>query len=83
MDQEYTGKNCTRYFGKPYPLTNPIYPKKIQVTLSEQKRAPPKHFSKLEKNNTNINLNIASYFINILASPSELTWFTTGGTITK
>ena len=34
-------------------------------------------------NYTTLNLNIASYFLNILASPDESTWFTTGGTITK
>ena len=34
-------------------------------------------------NNTIINLNIASYFLNILASPDRSTWNTTGGPITK
>ena len=34
-------------------------------------------------NNTTLNLNIASYFLNILAYLDELTWNTTGGTITK
>ena len=33
--------------------------------------------------NTILNLNIASYFLNILASPYELTWSTTGGPIHK
>ena len=33
--------------------------------------------------NTLLDLNIASYFLNILASPDVPTWFTTGGTITK
>ena len=33
--------------------------------------------------NTLLNLNIASYFPNILASPDVSTWFTTGGPITK
>ena len=32
---------------------------------------------------TIINLNIACYFINILASPDESTWSTTGGPINK
>ena len=34
-------------------------------------------------NNTTFNLNIASYFLNILASPDVSTWLTTGGPITK
>ena len=33
--------------------------------------------------NTILNLNIASYFLNILASPDVLTWSTTGGPINK
>ena len=55
----------------------PIYPKKIQVTLSEENRPPPKHLSKLVNKKTFLNLNIASYFLNILASPNLLTWFNT------
>ena len=61
----------------------PIYLKKIQVTLSEQHRLPLKHLSKLANNNIPLNLNIASYFLNILASPDVLTWFTTGGPIRR
>ena len=34
-------------------------------------------------NNTILNLNIASYFLNILASPDESTWSTTGGPINR
>ena len=34
-------------------------------------------------NNTTLDLNIVSYFINILASPDELTWNTIDGPITK
>ena len=34
-------------------------------------------------NNTLLNLDIASYFLNILASSDISTWFTTGGTINK
>ena len=34
-------------------------------------------------NNTNLNIHITSYFINILASPDVSTCFTTGGTTTK
>ena len=60
-----------------------MYPKKIQVTLSEQNRPPPKYLSKLVNNKTTHNLNIASYFLNILASPDVSTWFATGGPITK
>ena len=62
---------------------NIIYPKKIRVTFSEQNRPPSKYLSKIENNNTNLNLKIASYFLNISDSPSALTWFTTGGPITK
>ena len=38
---------------------------------------------KLVNNNKTLNLNIDSYFINILASPYEPTWYTIGGYITK
>ena len=62
---------------------NPIYPKKIQVSFSEQNRLPPEHFSKLVNNNTTLNLNIASYFINVLVSPDVLTWYTTDGPMKK
>ena len=44
---------------------------------------PPKHLSKLVNTNTTLNLNIASYFLNILDSPDVLTWFTIVGPITK
>ena len=64
-------------------VTNPIYPKKIQVKVSEEKIPSPKHWSKLVNKNTLLNLNITSYFLNILAFPYVLTWFTTGGTIKK
>ena len=60
-----------------------IYPKNIQVKLSEQKRPPPKHLSKLVDNNITLNLKTASYFPNILASPDVSTWNTAGGPITK
>ena len=55
----------------------------MQVTLSEENILPPFFLSKLVNNNTNLNLNIASYFLNILAPPDVLTWFTTGAPITK
>ena len=61
----------------------PIYPQNIQVLLSEQNQPPPKHLSKLVNNNTTLNLNIISYFLNILDSPDVSTWYTTGGPITK
>ena len=83
MEQEYMGKNSTRHFGKTYLLTNPIYPKNIRVTLSEQNRPPPEHLSKLENSNTNLNLNITYYFLNILASTGVMTRFTKSGPITK
>ena len=60
-----------------------IYPKNIQVALSKQNLPPPKIVSKLLNDNTALNLNIASYFLNILASQDVSTWFTTGGPITK
>ena len=59
----------------------PIHPKIF--TLLEEKIPSPKHLSKLVNKNTLLNLNVASYFINILASPDLLSWFTTGGPITK
>ena len=61
----------------------PIYPKNIQVTLSEENRLPPKYLSKLMNKNTTLNLNVASDFLNILTSSDVLTWFTTGEPITK
>ena len=51
--------------------------------MPEQKRPPTQHLSKLVNKNTLLNLNIASYFLNILASPDALTWYTTGGPINK
>ena len=58
-------------------------PQKLQVPLSEEKRLSPQHLSKLVNKNTLLNLNIASYFINVLASPDVSTWSTTGGPINK
>ena len=60
-------------------VPTPIYPQKIQVPLSEGKRPPPQSLSKLMNKNTLLNLNIASYFLNILAYPDVSTWSTTGG----
>ena len=54
-----------------------ISPKKLP--LLEEKIPSPKHYSKLVNKNKLLNLNIASYFLNILASPNVLTWSTTGG----
>ena len=65
----------------PKELT-PIYPQK-QLPLLEEKIPTPQHLSKLVNNNTILNLNIASYFLNILASPNVSTWSTTGGPINK
>ena len=79
----HRGGGSLRHFGKPYFITNPIYLKKIPVKLSEQNGPPPKKLSKLDNSSTNTNRNIASYFINIFVSPNVLTWFTTGGPITK
>ena len=59
-----------------------IYPKK-KLPLLEEKSPSPQHFSKLVNKNTILNLNIASYFLNVLASPDESTWSTTGGSINK
>ena len=64
-------------------VPTPIYPQKIQVPLSEEKRPSPQHLSKLVNKNTILNLNVASYFINILSSPDVSTWSTTGGPINK
>ena len=51
--------------------------------MLEEKSPTPQHLSKLVNNNKIINLNIASYFLNILAYPDKLTWSTTGGHINK
>ena len=64
-------------------VQNPIYTQNIQVKLSEELIPSPKHFSKLVNKNALPNLNIYSYFLNILASPDVSTWFTTGGPINK
>ena len=66
-----------------YNVPTPIYPPKIQVPFSEERRPSPQHFSKLVNKNTWLNLKIASYFLNILASPDLSTWSTTGGPINK
>ena len=65
----------------PNELT-PIYPPK-KLPLLEEKSPTPQHFSKLVNNKKNLNLNIASYYLNVLASPDESTWSTTGGPINK
>ena len=59
-----------------------IYTKK-KLPLLEEKSPSPQHFSKLLNKNTILNLNIASYFLNIIASPDVSTWSTTGGPIHK
>ena len=64
-------------------VPTPIYPQSIQVTLSEGKIPSPKHLSKLVNKNTLLNLNIASYFLNITAFPDVSTWIATGGSINK
>ena len=56
---------------------------KTKLPLSEEKGPSPQNLSKLVNNKIILNLNIASYFLNILASPDELTWSTTGGAINK
>ena len=63
-------------------VPTPIYSQK-KLPLSEEKRPTPQHLNKLVNKNTILNLNIASYFLNILASPDESTWSTTGGPINK
>ena len=60
----------------------PISPPK-KIPLLEEKSPTPQHLSKLVNNNKILNLNIASYFLNVLASPDESTWSTTGGPINK
>ena len=64
-------------------VPTPIYPQNIQVTFSEEKRLSSKHLCKLVNKSTLLSLNIASYFLNILASLDVSTWFTTCGPITK
>ena len=51
--------------------------------MLEEKIPTPQHLSKLVNNNTIFNLNIASYFLNILSSLDVSTWPTTGGHINK
>ena len=64
-------------------VPTPMYLQKIQVPLSEEKRPSPQHLSKLVNKNTLLNLNITSYFPNILASPDVSTWSTICGFIKK
>ena len=64
-------------------VPTPIYAQNIQVTLPEEKILSPIVLSKLVNKNTLLNMNIASYFLNILASPDVSTWFTTCGPINK
>ena len=54
-----------------------------QLQYIPQKSKLPQHLSKLVNKNKLLNLNIASYFLNILASLDVLTWSTTGGPINK
>ena len=51
--------------------------------MPEEKIPSPKHLSKLVNKNTLLNLNIANYFLNILASLDVSKWFTTCGPINK
>ena len=62
-------------------VPTPIYPQKIQVTLSEEKIPQPKHLYKLVNKNTTLNLNINSYLLHILASLDVSAWFTAIGSI--
>ena len=55
-----------------------------KITSIVRRKSPtPQHLSKLVNKNTILNLNIASYSLNILASPYVSTWSTTGGPIHK
>ena len=54
-----------------------------KLPLLEEKSPTPQHLSKLVNNNTILNLNIASYFLNILASQDASTWSTIGGPMNK
>ena len=51
--------------------------------MLEGKIPTPQHLSILVNNDKIINLNIASYFLNVLDSPDEATWSTKGGPINK
>ena len=51
--------------------------------MLEEKNPSPQHLFKLVNKNTFLNLNIASYFLNTLASPDVSTWSTAGGHINK
>ena len=54
-----------------------------KLPFSEEKSPPPQHLSKLVNKNKILNLNIASYLLNILASLDVSTWSTTSGPINK
>ena len=74
-----TGRSLT-YIHEKTPI--PIYLQNI-VSLIYQKQLQPKHMFKLVNIKKTLNLNIVSYFINILASPDGSTRNTIGGPITK
>ena len=57
----------------------PIYSKNNQVTILEESIPPPKHLYRLLDKNISLNLNIAFYFLNILALPDVLKCLTTNG----
>ena len=57
-------------------------PKKYKLHY-QKKNTVTKYLSKLVNKNTLLNLKITSDFLNILASPYVLTWYTIGGTINK
>ena len=61
---------------------NPLKMYRIQY-IPKKERTPPQHLSKLVNKNKLLNLNVAFYFLNILASLDVLTWSTTGGPINK
>ena len=64
----------------PNELTQISLPK---IPLLEEKIPTPQHLSKLVNNNKTLNQNIASYLLNVLASPYESTWSTKGGPMNK
>ena len=66
----------------PAPELTQIYLQN-KLPLLEEKSPSPQHFSKLVNKNTILKMNMASYFLDLLASPDESTWSTTGGPINK
>ena len=76
MQEDHFNKSSTT-------VPTPIYSPKNTGSVVRRKSPSTQHLSKLVNKNTILKLNIASYFLNILASLDVSTWSTTGGPINK